>query len=173
MKNDDEKRDEFMRNLIEHISHELNMPEDEVMNNLGIIAVPVGVGQGDDQIQQFEKQCSHCELNNICNNLEKAINHAKKSMNLRDIIKLTPGITFEEARKESVATATQIMNHLVSYKGSCFYNNVFNFLSENVNMILTTKNIDSIFAGRAFIIKIQNVIDQVLVNDATDEDEEY
>ena len=49
MKSDDEKRDEFMRNLIEHISHELNMSEDEVMNNLGIIAVPVGVGQ-DGQI---------------------------------------------------------------------------------------------------------------------------
>ena len=170
MKNDDEKRDEFMRNLIEHISHELNMSEDEVMNNLGIIAVPVGVGQ-DGQMQQFEKQCGHCELQNVCNNLEKAINHTKQNMILRDIIKLTPGITFEEARKESVEIATQIMNHLVSYKGSCFYNNVFNFLSENVNMILTTKNIDSIFSGRAFIIKIQNVIDQTLVNDATDEEE--
>ena len=172
MQNDDEERDEFMRSLIEHISHELHISEDEVMNNLGIVAVPVGVGQG-DQAQQFEKRCEHCDLHNVCDNLEKAISYTKQNMTLRDIVKVTPGITFEEARKEAVDVATQIMNHLISYKGSCFYNNVYNFLSENVNMILTTKNIDSIFSGRAFIIKIQNVIDQTLVNDVIDEYEDH
>ena len=154
--------DEFMRDILDHISRELGMDKHEVLDNLNEMAHEIS-----HEVKK-EKICGGCDFKDVCSGLERSIKDTKENLTLRDVIKATPGMSFEEARKDSIRIANQIMRSLIAYKDTCFYGNVANFLNENISMILTTKNIDSIFCGRAFIMKIQTKIDQELVNDVAE-----
>lgn len=163
MDHDRKKEDEFMRDILEHISRELGMDKDDVLNSLNEMAHEIT-----DEVSNKEKICGRCDFRDVCNRIEISIRDTKENLTLKDVIKATPGMNFEEARKDSIRIANQIMSSLIAYKDTCFYGNVANFLNDNISMILTTKNIDSIFAGRAFIMKIQTKIDQELVNDVAE-----
>jgi hypothetical protein len=162
MDHDRRNEDEFMRDILDHISRELGMDKHEVLDNLNEMAHEIS-----HEVKK-EKICGRCDFRDVCSRLEKTIRDTKENLTLRDVIKATPGMNFEEARKDSIRIANQIMSSLIAYKDTCFYGNVANFLNENISMILTTKNIDSIFCGRAFIMKIQTKIDQELVNDVAE-----
>lgn len=159
MDRDRKNEDEFMRDILDHISRELGMNKHDVLDSLNEMANEIS------HETKKEKICGRCDFRNVCSGLERSIRDTKENLTLKDVIKATPGMNFEEARKDSIKIANQIMKSIIAYKDTCFYGNVANFLNENINMILTTKNIDSIFTGRAFIVKIQNKIDQELVND--------
>lgn len=162
MDHDRKKEDEFMRDILEHISRELGMDKDDVLNSLNEMAHEIT-----DEVKK-EKICERCNFRDVCSRVETSIRDTKENLTLKDVIKATPGMNFEEARKDSIRIANQIMRSLIAYRDTCFYGNVANFLNDNISMILTTKNIDSIFAGRAFIMKIQTKIDQELVNDVAE-----